>query len=101
MSRATSEIVAVLTFLLPGFVGAAAFHSLTSHPKPGEFDRVGAGAGRGVDGIRMAGGVGADGGGGERGCGGAAGGVLRQPRRLVHGALRRIGVTGETSYPSE
>ena len=40
MSWATSEIVAVLAFLLPGFVGAAVFYSLTSHPKPGEFDRV-------------------------------------------------------------
>ena len=40
MSWASSEVVAVLTFLLPGFVGAAVFYSLTSHPKPGEFDRV-------------------------------------------------------------
>lgn len=40
MSWATSEIVAVLAFLLPGFVGAAAFYSLTSYPKPSEFDRV-------------------------------------------------------------
>ena len=40
MNWATSEIVAVLTFLLPGFVGAAVFYALTSHPKPGEFDRV-------------------------------------------------------------
>lgn len=40
MSWATSEIVAVLTFLLPGFVGAAVFYALTSHPRPGEFDRV-------------------------------------------------------------
>ena len=40
MNWATSEIVAVLTFLLPGFVGAAVFYSLTSHPKPGDFERV-------------------------------------------------------------
>ena len=40
MSWATSEIVAVLAFLLPGFVGAAAFYSLTSHPKPSEFGQV-------------------------------------------------------------
>ena len=40
MSWATSEIVAVLTFLLPGFVGAAVFYALTSHPKPGEFAQV-------------------------------------------------------------
>lgn len=30
----------VLVFLLPGFVAAAVFYSLTSHPKPGAFDRV-------------------------------------------------------------
>lgn len=40
MSWATSEAVSVLTFLLPGFVGAAVFYALTSHPRPGEFDRV-------------------------------------------------------------
>ena len=40
MSWATAELVGVLTFLLPGFVGAAVFYALTSHPRPGEFDRV-------------------------------------------------------------
>ena len=40
MSWAASEAVAVLTFLLPGFVSAAVFYSLTSHPKPNEFGRV-------------------------------------------------------------
>ncbi len=30
----------VFTFLLPGFVSAAIFYSLTSHPKPSAFDRV-------------------------------------------------------------
>ena len=40
MSWVTSEFVSVLTFLLPGFVGAAVFYALTSHPRPGEFDRV-------------------------------------------------------------
>ena len=34
MSWASSEVVSVLTFLLPGFVAAAVFYSLTSHPKP-------------------------------------------------------------------
>ena len=33
-------MVGILTFLLPGFVAAAIFYSLTSHPKPGAFDRV-------------------------------------------------------------
>ncbi len=37
---ASGEFVGVLTFLLPGFVAAAVFYSLTSHPRPGTFDRV-------------------------------------------------------------
>ena len=40
MNWASSEVVSVLTFLLPGFVAAAVFYSLTSHPKPSEVDRV-------------------------------------------------------------
>ena len=40
MNWASSEVVGVLTFLLPGFVAAAIFYSLTSHPRPGAFDRV-------------------------------------------------------------
>ena len=40
MNLASDEVIRVLTFLLPGFVGAAVFYSLTSHPKPGAFDRV-------------------------------------------------------------
>ena len=40
MSWVTSEIVTVLTFLLPGFVAAAVFYSLTSHPKPSDAERV-------------------------------------------------------------
>lgn len=40
MSWASSEVVSILTFLLPGFVAAAVFYSLTSYPKPGEFERV-------------------------------------------------------------
>ena len=40
MSWASSEAVAVITFLLPGFVAAGIFYSLTSHPKPGDFDKV-------------------------------------------------------------
>ena len=37
---ASGEIVGVLTYLLPGFVAAGVFYSLTSHPKPGTFDRI-------------------------------------------------------------
>ena len=40
MSWTSSEVVAVLTFLLPGFVAAAIFYSLTSHPKPSNFERI-------------------------------------------------------------
>ena len=40
MGWASSEAVSVPSFLLPGFVAAAVFHSLTSYPKPKEFDRV-------------------------------------------------------------
>ena len=40
MSWASSEVVNILAFLLPGFVAAAIFHSLTSHPKPNETDRI-------------------------------------------------------------
>jgi hypothetical protein len=40
MNWASSEIVTVLTFLLPGIVASAIFHSLTAHPKPNEFDRI-------------------------------------------------------------
>ena len=35
-----SEIISVLTFLLPGLVTGAIFHSLTSHRKPSAFDRL-------------------------------------------------------------
>ena len=40
MSWASSEVINVLSFLLPGFVAAAVFHSLASHPKPNEADRI-------------------------------------------------------------
>ena len=40
MNWASSEVVTILTFLLPGFVATAIFHSLTAHPKPNEFDRI-------------------------------------------------------------
>lgn len=40
MAWPSSEVIDVLVFLLPGFVAASIFYSLTSHPKPGAFDRV-------------------------------------------------------------
>ena len=40
MSWASSEVVGVLAFLLPGFLAATIFYSLTSHPVPGVFGRI-------------------------------------------------------------
>ena len=40
MQWASSEVLPVLVFLLPGFVAASVFHSLTSHPKLSAFDRT-------------------------------------------------------------
>ena len=40
MSWASNEVVEILTFLLPGFVAAAVFYPLTSHPKPSTFASV-------------------------------------------------------------
>ena len=40
MSWASSEVVTVLSFLLPGLVAVAVFHMFTSHPKPSEFERI-------------------------------------------------------------
>ena len=37
---ASSEVINVLAFLLPGFVAVAIYYSLTSHPKPGAFERL-------------------------------------------------------------
>lgn len=39
-STVTTEIVGILTYLLPGLVAAATFYALTSHPKPSIFERV-------------------------------------------------------------
>ncbi len=40
MSWVSNDVVEILTFLLPGFVSAAVFYSLTSHPRPSEFVSV-------------------------------------------------------------
>ena len=40
MNWASNEVVAVLAFLLPGFVAAAVFYSLTCWPRPGAFERI-------------------------------------------------------------
>ncbi len=116
MNWASSEIVGVLSFLLPGFVAAAIFYSLTSYPKPGPFDRVVQALiftviGRAMtDGILLFRSV-------------TDSDLPGQNRELLlsvtiavvlglltsyflnrdtfHRLLRRIGVTRETSYPSE
>ena len=40
MNWASSEVIGILLFLLPGFVTASIFYWLTSHPKPSVFERV-------------------------------------------------------------
>ncbi len=40
MPWASSEVINVLAFLLPGFVASAIYYSLTSHPKPSAFERI-------------------------------------------------------------
>lgn len=40
MSWASSEIVSVFIFLLPGFVAATVFYSFIAYPKPNEFGQV-------------------------------------------------------------
>ncbi len=40
MSWASSEAVTILSFLLPGLVAVAVFHMFTSHPRPSEFERI-------------------------------------------------------------
>lgn len=40
MGPVSGEAIEILKFLLPGFVSAAVFYSLTSHPKPNTFERV-------------------------------------------------------------
>ncbi len=40
MGSVTNNIISILQFLLPGFVAAWIFYSLTSYPKPSQFERV-------------------------------------------------------------
>ena len=40
MAWASSEAIGILMFLLPGFLAAAIFYSLTSHPKPDAFGQI-------------------------------------------------------------
>ena len=117
MSWASNEAVIILAFLLPGFVSVAVFHMFTSHPSPGEFERivqsfiftilvrantelllwVGRLFGRGSlwesqfdilvsVGVAIVLGLIA---------------VYLSNTDLLHSLFRRIGITKETSYPSE
>ncbi len=40
MERVAPEVVAILQFLLPGFLAAWVFYGFTSFPKPSEFERI-------------------------------------------------------------
>ncbi|MBI5638968.1 MAG: hypothetical protein HZA17_00950 [Nitrospirae bacterium] len=40
MENASKDIIAVLQYLLPGFVSAWIFYALTSYPKPSQFERI-------------------------------------------------------------
>lgn len=40
MPEASQEIIALLQYLLPGFLMAAIYYGLTSHPRPSQFERV-------------------------------------------------------------
>ena len=40
MPELSKEVVALLTFLMPGFLVAWVFYGLTSHAKPVQFERV-------------------------------------------------------------
>ncbi len=40
MESASADVIAILRFLLPGFIAAWVFHGLTPFPKPGQFERV-------------------------------------------------------------
>ena len=110
MDWASSEVIGVLEFLLPGFIAAAVFYSLTSHPKPDAFNRVILALiftviGQAITEVLLAGcpylqswelastvviavilGLGA---------------AYASNQDSVHGILRKVGITKETSYPSE
>lgn len=116
MSWASSEAVGVLTFLLPGFLAAAIFYSLTSHPVPGAFDRVVHAliftmVGQALTALLfLAGGNGESPGWNNShdlivsiGIAVALAliSVYITNNDTLHSVLRRIGLTKETSYPSE
>lgn len=40
MDKVAPELIAILQYLLPGFLAAWVFYGFTSFPKPSEFERV-------------------------------------------------------------
>ena len=116
MNWASSEVVAVLAYLLPGFVAAAVFYSLTCWPRPGAFERIVSAliftaiaqaateyglsfvdAGEGVEAAKE-----------WRPLASVAAAVLLglfaaflSNTDILHGLLRKARVTRETSHPSE
>ena len=117
MPWASSEIVAVITFLLPGFVAAAVFYSLTSHPRPGDLDKivqalvftmVGRAVGQGMEFAASA--LGSETEWAEEWDIAASVAIAvavaliaawAANKDWLHAALRKIGVTKESSHPSE
>jgi len=114
MNWASSEAVAILAFLLPGFVAAAIFYSLTSYPRPDAFERIVSALiftaiGQAITEYGLS--VFAETG----GAGGqwrllasipvaaalGLGAAVSSNTDTVHRLLRRLRVTRETSYPSE
>ena len=112
MAWASSEVVSVLVFLLPGFVAASVFHSLTSHPKPDTFDRLIQAlvftviVNAIIVGISLVANITS-----EESWIPVLAVLISMMLALMtvywsnndtmHGILRRLGVTKETSYPSE
>lgn len=117
MNWASGEAVGLLTYLLPGFVAAAIFYSLTSFPRPGAFERVIVALIFTVIGQTIA-----DSGfsafaetGGSAGPPGewkplasilvavalGLGASILSNTDFLHRLLRRVRLTRETSYPSE
>ena len=119
MNQATGEAVGILVFLLPGFVSIAVFHWLTPHRRPGVFGQI-------VQALMFtalaqtaswaaAAAIRSDWGAASTDWTEAYPLLLSVPfalftgvaaaaaanHDLMHRPLRRLGVTMETSYPSE
>ena len=110
MDWASNDVIHVLRFLLPGFIAAAVFYSLTSHPKPDAFNRVILALiftviGQAITEILLA--VCPQLMGWELALTVLAaivlglGAALASNSDFAHGILRRLKITKETSYPSE